>query len=228
MTKRQIEKELDRQAVMFEERVRSGQVLSGSIKFADFAEQWIKEYAQKQLRAKTVAQYQALLPRINAAIGHLRLDRIQPYHLISFYNDLSEDGVRKDTKYLCKIDFKAYLKANNLTKVKLAEAAGVNIGVLDSMTKGKNISEPSADKLCAVLHIKRTDLRRWWLHMIVKSFVFSTRNTAISKPPFSGYPVTRRGPCGHNGDARLRPSHGFSVWLRPAPGCLKISDSRHP
>lgn len=158
MTKRQIEKELDRQAVIFEERVRNGQVLSGSIKFADFAEQWVNEYAQKQLRAKTVAQYQALLPRINAAIGHLRLDRIQPYHLISFYNELSEDGVRKDTKYLCKIDFKAYLKEHNLTKCKLAESAGVNLGVLDSMTKGKNISEPSADKICAVLHIKRTDL----------------------------------------------------------------------
>ena len=34
-------------------------------------------------------------------------------------------------------------------------------------------------------------LRRWWLLITVKSFVFSTRNTAISKPPFFTHSVTR-------------------------------------
>lgn len=38
MTARQIKKELDRQAVLFEEKCRNGQVLDGNIKFADFAE----------------------------------------------------------------------------------------------------------------------------------------------------------------------------------------------
>ena len=35
MTKRQLQKELDRQAVLFEEKCRNGQVLDGNIKFAD-------------------------------------------------------------------------------------------------------------------------------------------------------------------------------------------------
>ena len=34
MTKRQLQKELDRQAVLFEEKCRNGQVLDGNIKFA--------------------------------------------------------------------------------------------------------------------------------------------------------------------------------------------------
>lgn len=48
MTKRQIQKELDRQAVLFEEKCRNGQVLDGNIKFVDFAEKWFTEYAEKQ------------------------------------------------------------------------------------------------------------------------------------------------------------------------------------
>ena len=47
MTKRQIQKELDRQAVLFEEKCRNGQVLDGNIKFAEFAEKWFTDYAEK-------------------------------------------------------------------------------------------------------------------------------------------------------------------------------------
>lgn len=38
MTEKQIQKEVNRQAVLFEGKVRTGQVLNGNIKFADFAE----------------------------------------------------------------------------------------------------------------------------------------------------------------------------------------------
>lgn len=88
MTARQIQKEANRQAVLFEEKCRTGQVLDGNIKFADFAERWFKDYAEKQLRPTTVARYHVLMPRINAAIGHIRLDKLQPHHLMQFYNNL--------------------------------------------------------------------------------------------------------------------------------------------
>ena len=48
MTAKQIEKELNRQAVMFEEKCRNGAYISSDIKFADFAERWMDEYARKQ------------------------------------------------------------------------------------------------------------------------------------------------------------------------------------
>ena len=88
MTKKQIEKELQRQTVLFEEKCQTGQFLDGSIKFAEFAEQWFRDYAENQLRAKTVSRYRHLMKRINAAIGHMRLDKIQPQHLLSFYDNL--------------------------------------------------------------------------------------------------------------------------------------------
>ena len=153
MTKRQLQKELDRQAVLFEEKCRNGQVLDGNIKFADFAEKWFADYAEKQLRPTTVARYRLLMPRINAAIGHIRLDKLQPHHLMEFYNNLSESGVREDTRYCSAVDFKALLKKRGMTKRALAEQAGVSVYVLDSVTRGANISAASAHKVVSALQL---------------------------------------------------------------------------
>lgn len=153
MTARQIKKELDRQAVLFEEKCRTGQILDGNIKFADFAEKWFTEYAEKQLRPTTVARYRMLMPRINAAIGHIRLDKLQPHHLMRFYTNLSESGVREDTRYCSTVDFKALLKKQGITKRALAEQAGVSVYVLDSVTRGANINATSARKIISALEL---------------------------------------------------------------------------
>ena len=127
MTRRQTEKELDRQAVLFEERCHTGQVLDGNIKFADFAERWFKDYAEKQLRPTTVARYHVLMPRINAAIGHIRLDKLQPHHLMQ--------------------------KNHSMTKRELAKKANISVYVLNSVTRGNNISENSAQKISKTLNL---------------------------------------------------------------------------
>ena len=82
MTEKQIQKELHKQAIIFEEQVKSGQYISSNIKFADFVECWFKDYAEKQLRPKTILGYLSMKERTNAAIGHIRLDKLQPHHLI--------------------------------------------------------------------------------------------------------------------------------------------------
>ena len=153
MTRRQTEKELDRQAVLFEERCRTGQVLDGNIKFADFAERWFKDYAEKQLRPTTVARYHVLMPRINAAIGHIRIDKLQPHHLMQFYNNLAETGVREDTRYKSAVDFKALLKSRGMTKREFAKQANISVYVLDSVTRGDKVSATSAHKIASALHL---------------------------------------------------------------------------
>lgn len=149
MTARQIKKELDRQAVLFEEKCRSGQVLDGNIKFADFSERWFTDYAEKQLKPRTLATYRALLPRILTAIGHIRLDKLRPNHLTAFYANLEESGVRLDTKYKSRGDFKEAIPS---TKTALAKAAGVSVNTLDSLTSGRNVSRKSAEKISAALN----------------------------------------------------------------------------
>jgi len=152
MTQKQIDKELERQKILFEEKCRSGSVLDSSVKFADFAEYWMTEYAEKQLRPKTVEGYKHMLKRINPAIGHIRLDKLQPKHLIELYNNLQEGGVRADKKYTCIIDFRDYLHQNNMTQIEIANKASVSIQVIYAISNGNNISESSAEKVSKTLN----------------------------------------------------------------------------
>lgn len=152
MTKKQIKKELERQAVLFEEKCRTGMFLDGNIKLSEFAEKWLADYGQKQLKAETYYTYTIMLKRINAALGHLRIDRIQPHHLLEFYNNLSETGIREDIKYKSTKDFRQIIKSKNITQKALAEKAGVSISTIKSCINSKNISKKSADKISDALN----------------------------------------------------------------------------
>ena len=67
MTQKQIEKELDRQAVLFEEKVKTGQYVDGNIRFQDFAERWFEDYGKEHLRERTLSPLcgcqRALMPQ---------------------------------------------------------------------------------------------------------------------------------------------------------------------
>ncbi len=52
MTAKQIEKELNRQAVMFEESVNHG-FKTSAMKFQELAEEWFENYAKNALRSTT-------------------------------------------------------------------------------------------------------------------------------------------------------------------------------
>ncbi len=97
MTEKQIQKELDRQAVLFEEKVKTGQYMDGNVKFQDFAERWFEDYGKEHLRERTYLRYVELSERTYAAIGHIRIDRLQPHHLLDFYKQLAEPGQNKRT-----------------------------------------------------------------------------------------------------------------------------------
>lgn len=145
MTARQIEKEVQRQAVLFEEQCQKGYITSGKTTFQQFATEWFK-YKKNELRPKTYARYQSMLPRINAAIGHMKLEKIQPQHLLAFYDNLREGGIRRDTKYKCNIDISAYLKEYKLTKTALTKQTGIPATSLNSIIQGNNVSQQTAEK----------------------------------------------------------------------------------
>lgn len=84
-----------------------------------------------------------------SAIGHIRLDKLRPNHLTAFYANLEESGVRLDTKYKSRGDFKEAIPS---TKTALAKAAGVSVNTLDSLASGRNVSRKSAEKISAALN----------------------------------------------------------------------------
>jgi len=67
--------------------------------FKDFVERWIRDYAEKNLAPKTLFRYKQILEsRIFPAMGHLKIEQIRPTHLMEFYANLQEDGIREDGK----------------------------------------------------------------------------------------------------------------------------------
>ena len=146
MTPKQEEKELKRVAVLFEEKCSTGQYMDGSIKFSEFSKTWLQEYATKQLRATTVFTYETMLEKINEIIGHLRVDKIQPHHLLQCYDKLK--GTEKETSYIPLIDFNSYIANNYNSKAEFARACDVSNQVVASICAQKAISAISVDKIC--------------------------------------------------------------------------------
>jgi len=151
MTPKQIEKELERQAVLFEEQVRTGHYLSGNVKFADFVETWFKDYAATQLRPRTIHGYKQLKGRTVEALGHLQLDRIQPQHLSAFYKNLAEPGIKARASYFCSVDLKALIKAKGLGLHQFCELSQVSDTTLKAAWSGQPVILQTAQSICNTL-----------------------------------------------------------------------------
>ena len=96
MTPKQIEKELKRQSVLFEEACMKG-FQSKAVKFETFCEEWFEDYAKINLRNTTYERLLQLRGRIYPVIGHMRMDKITPRQIQTFVNSLSKDGANERT-----------------------------------------------------------------------------------------------------------------------------------
>ena len=154
MTDRQIEKEVHRQAVLFEEKVRSGTTVNSNIRFKEFADKYMEEYAKLYLKPKTVATYTDNLKRINLAIGHIRLRDLRPAHINSFYQNLQEEGIRNRSSAVSRIDLRKKVGDQRGALSAFAKMAGVSRATLRQAMDGKAISEESATAIAGALGMK--------------------------------------------------------------------------
>lgn len=94
MSAAQIKKEVQRQAVLFEENCKRGQV-NTAVKFEDYAREWFTEVGALKLKERTLANYRNYSKRVFKQIGHLRMDRITSREIQKFILEMSE-GKRLD------------------------------------------------------------------------------------------------------------------------------------
>lgn len=67
--------------------------------FGTFFDRWIRDYGELNLAPKTLHRYKQLFDsRIRPALGHMRIEKITPSHLMAFYKDLQGEGIREDGK----------------------------------------------------------------------------------------------------------------------------------
>lgn len=154
MTARQIEKELNRQAVQFEEQCKQGYSLDHKQTFAEYAAYVIECKENGGTKHRTIERYRALLERINAGIGHIKLADLRPQHLNNFYSQLRQSGIRKGNgRALPAADLKEYLKSVGMSKTKLSELSEVSLTTLSTVFNKKSVSEEAAERICTALSV---------------------------------------------------------------------------
>ena len=153
MTPRQTERELSRLAVLFEEEIENGTYLNGSaVTFAEFTQKWLGLYAEKRLAPGTLNPYKSRLEkRIIPELGHIKLSKLQPHHLMEFYNNLAEPDIRLDglvvpTAALVK-------KLSECKTYDLADACGVTFKTCQRIKSGSPTTRKTAEKLCITLKL---------------------------------------------------------------------------
>ncbi len=159
MSDAQIKKELQRQMVLFEENAGEIVTNAGNITFQQFAEKWLNEYEVDQLKKKTFHDYKvALETRIIPEIGKVKLSRITPQFLLSFYKKLLNGDAGK-RKYEAKPDLLKYMKSQKITRVSVSDGSGLAIGTVSKAVKCIRIDEISAQKICDYLQL---DLNKYF------------------------------------------------------------------
>ena len=131
------------------QQVTNGLVLDSDMLLDDLIDRWFEEYANKQLKAKTLYDYRRMRGRISAGLGRLKVSKIKPAHVMAFYNNLEEKGVRRDSTYTAT---KALLKLlPRGTRGELAKQAGIGQDTMRMVYAGKNVRRKTAEKVSAAV-----------------------------------------------------------------------------
>ena len=88
-TPKQLERELQRQATLFEETVKASSTKDGGIRFAAFVDIFMRDHGPN-LKAKTLKGYEDRLIEINQALGHIPLNKMKPGHISAFLRQIAE------------------------------------------------------------------------------------------------------------------------------------------
>lgn len=120
MTAKQTEKELQRQIVAFENKVKQGYAAENRLTFEKYAEYVMQLKETKGKKHRTLDRYTEMLQRINPAIGYMKIEDIRPGHLNDFYAQLAKPGQNKKTGG--RLSNKTILEHHRLISTILAQA----------------------------------------------------------------------------------------------------------
>ena len=147
LTARKTERWVQEQADQFERAVRNGLLLDCEMLLDDLIDRWFTEYAEKQLKAKTLYDYKKMRPRITAGLGHLKVCDIKPAHLMAFYNNLEEQGVRQDSTFTATPALLKLLPRGE--RGAMAKKVQIGQDTMRLVYQGKGVSRTTAEKVSA-------------------------------------------------------------------------------
>ena len=112
----------------------------------------MEQKSRNGLKRSTYERYLTLIPKINEAIGNLRLRDIRPMHLNEFYAQLGKAGVRtSNTKAIAIKDIQPLLKDLAWSKSTLARQAGVSPQTITAICQRKPVLKRAGESVAKAL-----------------------------------------------------------------------------
>lgn len=153
MSAKQIEKELQKQAVLFEKQCKDGIGADNKQTFEKYAQYVLDLKERSGIKHSTLYRYKALLVRINQGIGHLRIVDIRPHHLNTFYEQLSRENMRgKKAVVIAKPGLKQVITSKGYTIERFCNKSGVAPTTLRTAFK-RTVSLDTAEKISKELKL---------------------------------------------------------------------------
>lgn len=123
------------------------------VTFKQFAEKWLKDYAEVELAPKTLFRYKQMLEsRIYPVLGDKKLEKVKPLDLLDFYGimrkdhkyfSISVDGTQKEKKS-AGLSEKTIKHHHGLISAIFDKA--IKWGVFDGDNPAKRVDPPKAEK----------------------------------------------------------------------------------
>lgn len=152
MTVRQTEKELQRVAFEFEQKIEMGFAVDNRQTFAEYAEYVIDLKERNRAKRRTIDRYRELMRRIRPAIGHIKLTELKPQHLNAFYKNLGEVGIRENgDRARAKNDLAEIIKSRKFSRAKIAAISGLSASTVGIAARGESVFLDSAKRIAQVI-----------------------------------------------------------------------------
>ena len=85
------ETQAKKELALFVAEIARGEIsTSGKMTLDEYFDYWKKNHAIKNLATTTLSNYEYVFKRISQALGHKRIDKIEPIHLNSFFANMQE------------------------------------------------------------------------------------------------------------------------------------------
>ena len=157
MTDKQLEKALNKVAVEFEEKCKTGKIVNAE-KFQTFCENtYFPNYAERKMKPSGIERCHSYSVRTYEYLGHLRLDKITPREIDGFIAWLGKQQRITDATAMYKGDLKALLKTRGYTQKGFASKAGVSPQTVKAAMDKKLIKQVNAQKIADALEKNYSD-----------------------------------------------------------------------
>ena len=159
MSETQMEREARAAAYKFEEQIKNGYELDNKQTFSEYAQYVMDLKERNGISPRTLDRYLEMLPRINQAIGHIKLCDLRPRHLNDLYRDLCGDGVRLDTKRaVAKLSLNKTLRRARISKAELGRRAHVAASTITAVTRGDPVLLSTAQAIADAFEMNMSAL----------------------------------------------------------------------